>query len=84
MAKDAGLPAVVFSIGHPPLWRQQLSAQGTAVTRDGRSGATFSYGVYRAFSKPPIAALNPVLGRISGTAVVGMLLPVFNLQDLIM
>jgi phosphatidylserine/phosphatidylglycerophosphate/cardiolipin synthase-like enzyme len=64
----AALPPAVFSIGQPPLWSQQLSAQGTAVTRDGRSGATFSYGVYRAFSKPPIAALNPLLGLIGGTA----------------
>lgn len=62
------LPPAVFSIGQPPTWRQQLSAQGTAVTRDGRSGATFSYGVFRAFSKPPIAALNPLLGLIGGTA----------------
>jgi hypothetical protein len=66
LTRAAPSPAV-YSIGQPPLWRQQLSAQGSAVTRDGRSGATFSYGVFRAFSKPPIAAFNPVLGLIGGT-----------------
>ncbi len=57
----------VFSIGQPPIWRQQLSAQGTAFTQGGHYGGTFSYGVFRSFSKPPIAALNPLLGLIGGT-----------------
>src|SRR5690242_21710858 len=56
----AGLPPAVFSIGQPPIWRQQLSAQGSLVTNDGRSGATLSYGVFHSFNKPPIAAFNPV------------------------
>ncbi|HEY4129771.1 MAG TPA: hypothetical protein VGM50_04110, partial [Gemmatimonadaceae bacterium] len=47
-------PAAVFSIGQPPIWRQQLSAQGTAYSQGGHSGATFSYGVFHAFNKPPI------------------------------
>lgn len=63
-------PPPAFSIGQPPIWRQQLSAQATAVTADGRSGATFSYGVFHSFNKPPIAAFNPVLGLIGGTAEV--------------
>jgi hypothetical protein len=62
-----GAPAAVFSIGQPPIWRQQLSAQGTAVTRDGRAGATFSYGAFHSFNKPPITAFNPLLGVIGGT-----------------
>jgi phosphatidylserine/phosphatidylglycerophosphate/cardiolipin synthase-like enzyme len=57
----------VFSIGQPPIWRQQLSAQGTAYAQNGRSGATFSYGVFHAFNKPPIQAFNPLLGVIGGT-----------------
>jgi len=61
------LAPAIFSIGQPPLGRQQLSAQGTLVARDGGSGATFSYGVFRAFSKPPIPAFNPLLGLIGGT-----------------
>jgi len=60
-------PLAVFSIGQPPIWRQQLSAQGTAYTHSGRSGATFSYGVFHAFNKPPIEAFNPLLGIIGGT-----------------
>src|SRR5947209_5023409 len=60
-------PPEVLSIGQPPIWRQQLSAQGTAYTQSGRSGATFSYGVFHAFNKPPVAAFNPVLGAIGGT-----------------
>src|SRR5678810_1397508 len=60
-------PPVVFSIGQPPIWRQQLSAQGTAYTQSGRYGGTLSYGVYHAFNKPPIAAFNPLLGVIGGT-----------------
>ena len=60
-------PSPVFSIGQPPIWRQQVSAQGTAVTRDGRFGGTFSYGVFHAFNKPPIQAFNPLLGVIGGT-----------------
>ena len=66
LARPAPPPAVV-SIGQPPLWRQQLSAQGTVYARGGRSGATFSYGVSRSFSKPPADAFNPLLGIIGGT-----------------
>ena len=62
-----GPAPAVFSIGQPPIWRQQLSAQGTAVAHSGRSGATLSYGVFHSFNKPPIAAFNPVLGLIGGT-----------------
>jgi phosphatidylserine/phosphatidylglycerophosphate/cardiolipin synthase-like enzyme len=57
----------MFSIGQPPIWRQQLSAQGTAYTRDGRYGGTFSYGIYHAFNKPPIPEFNPLVGLIGGT-----------------
>jgi phosphatidylserine/phosphatidylglycerophosphate/cardiolipin synthase-like enzyme len=62
-----GAPRSVFSIGQPPIWRQQFSAQGTAYTRDGRYGGTFSYGVFHALNKPPITAFNPLLGVIGGT-----------------
>jgi phosphatidylserine/phosphatidylglycerophosphate/cardiolipin synthase-like enzyme len=63
-----GQTAPVFSIGQPPIWRQQLTAQGgTAFTDGDRSGATFSYGVFHALNKPPIQALNPLLGLIGGT-----------------
>jgi len=61
------LPPPVFSIGQPPIWRQQVSAQGTAVAQNGRFGGTFSYGVFHAFNKPPIQAFNPLLGLIGGT-----------------
>ena len=58
----------VFSIGQPPIWRQQFSVQGgTAFTDADRSGATFSYGVFHSLNKPPIQALNPLLGLIGGT-----------------
>ena len=58
----------VFSIGQPPIWRQQFTAQGgTALTDADRSGATFSYGVFHSLNKPPIQALNPLLGIIGGT-----------------
>ena len=57
----------VFSIGQPPIWRQQLSAQGTAYSQSGHYGETFSYGVFHAFNKPPIDAFNPLLGLIGGT-----------------
>jgi len=60
-------PPPVFSIGQPPIWRQQLSAQGTANGQGGHSGATFSYGVFHAVNKPPIQAFNPLLGIIGGT-----------------
>ena len=63
----SGPPAAVFSIGQPPIWRQQLSVQGTAYTQSGRYGGTFSYGVFHSFNKPPIAAFNPLLGVIGGT-----------------
>jgi phosphatidylserine/phosphatidylglycerophosphate/cardiolipin synthase-like enzyme len=59
--------SAVFSIGQPPIWQQQLSAQGTAYTQSGRYGATFGYGVFHAFNRPPITAFNPVLGLIGGT-----------------
>ena len=36
-------PAPVFSIGQPPIWRQQLTAQGTAYSDDDHWAiATFS------------------------------------------
>ena len=57
----------VFSIGQPPIWRQQLTAQGTAYSQGDRAGATLSYGVFHSLNKPPIAALNPLLGLIGGT-----------------
>jgi len=59
----------VYSIGQPPIWHQQLTAQGTAFTQTsgGHSGATFSYGIFRAVSRPPMDALNPVLGFLGGT-----------------
>ena len=60
-------PAPVFSIGQPPIWRQQLSAQGTAFSQAGGSGATFSYGVFHSLNKPPIQALNPLIGALGGT-----------------
>ncbi|HXT14289.1 MAG TPA: hypothetical protein VN706_01580 [Gemmatimonadaceae bacterium] len=59
--------AAVFSIGQPPIWRQQFSAQGTAYAQGGRYGATFSYGAFHSFNKPPITAFNPLLGVIGGT-----------------
>lgn len=60
-------PSPVFSIGQPPIWRQQLSAQGTAIGQGGHSGATFSYGFFHSVNKPPIQAFNPLLGIIGGT-----------------
>jgi hypothetical protein len=63
----SALPPAVFSIGQPPIWRQQLSAQGTAYVRSGRHGATFSYGAFCSFNKPPVTALNRVLGVLGGT-----------------
>src|SRR4029079_7007121 len=62
-----GPPSAVFSLGQPPIWRQQLSAQGTVPTQGDRSGATFSYSVFHSFNKPPITAFNPLLGIIGGT-----------------
>src|SRR5689334_7195274 len=64
---QTSLPAPVFSIGQPPIWRQQLTAQGTAYNQSDRYGATFSYGVFHSLNKPPIQALNPLLGIIGGT-----------------
>lgn len=66
-SSHAGPPPEVFSIGQPPIWRQQLSAQGTAYTRDSRYGATFSYGTFHSFNRPPTIAFNPLLGLIGGT-----------------
>ena len=60
-------PTPVFSIGQPPIWRQQFTAEGTAYSQGARSGATLSYGVFHSLSKPPIQALDPVLGLIGGT-----------------
>ena len=60
-------PPAVFSIGQPPIWRQQLSAQGMAYGEGDRSGATFSYGVFHSFNKPPTQPFNPLLGLIGGT-----------------
>ncbi len=63
-------PAPVFSIGQPPIWRQQLALQGgTALSGGGRSrnDATFSYGVFHSLNKPPLDAFNPLLGLIGGT-----------------
>jgi len=60
-------PVPVFSIGQPPIWRQQLTVQGTAFNQDDRYGATLSYGVFHSLNKPPIQALNPLLGLIGGT-----------------
>jgi len=61
-------PPAVFSIGQPPIWRQQLTAQGgTAFSEEDRTGATLSYGVFHSLNKPPIQALNPLLGVIGGT-----------------
>src|SRR5205823_7365153 len=36
--QSAPPPAPVFSIGQPPIWRQQLTAQGTAYSQGDRSG----------------------------------------------
>jgi phosphatidylserine/phosphatidylglycerophosphate/cardiolipin synthase-like enzyme len=63
----ASPPSPVFSIGQPPIWRQQLTAQGTVYSHGGQSGATFSYGIFHSLNKPPIQAFNPVLGVIGGT-----------------
>src|SRR5690242_18678271 len=63
----ARLQSTVFSIGQPPIWRQQLAAQATAFNQAGRFGATFSYGVFHSFNKPPITAFNPLIGLIGGT-----------------
>ena len=59
--------ALPFSIGQPLIWRQQFSVEATAYAQGVRAGTTLSYGVYQAFNKPPIAALNPLLGVIGGT-----------------
>ncbi|HKN67388.1 MAG TPA: hypothetical protein VJW73_13990 [Gemmatimonadaceae bacterium] len=61
------VPAPLFSIGQPPIWRQQITAQGTAYSEGDRAGATLSYGVFHSLNKPPIQALDPVLGLIGGT-----------------
>ena len=67
-AAQSAPPAPVFSIGQPPIWRQQLTAQGGTAFSDGdSSGATFSYGVFHSLNKPPIQALDPLLGLIGGT-----------------
>jgi hypothetical protein len=60
-------PTPVFSIGQPPIWRQQISVQATAYTQEGGSGSTFSYGVFHSLNKPPADAFNPLLGIIGGT-----------------
>ena len=66
-AQTSAPSAPVFSSGQPPIWRQQVTAQGTAYSQDDRSGATVSYGVFHSLDKPPIQALDPVLGLIGGT-----------------
>src|SRR6185437_16334600 len=60
---------LIYSIGQPPIWRYHLAAQATAFTQThgGHSGATFSYGIFHSVNKPPMDALNPVLGFIGGT-----------------
>ena len=67
--QTASAAAPVFSIGQPPIWRQQLTAQGTAFSQqDGAAAsATFSYGVFHSLNKPPIQAFDPLLGVIGGT-----------------
>jgi hypothetical protein len=60
-------PVPVFSIGQPPIWRQQISLQGTALSHGDRSGATVTYGLFHSLNKPPIQAFNPLLGIIGGT-----------------
>src|SRR5690349_10077204 len=67
LAAQSAPPGPVFSIGQPPIWRQHLTVQGTAYSQGDRSGATFSYGVFHSLNKPPIQALNPLLGIIGGT-----------------
>src|SRR5439155_6174455 len=52
-------PAPVFSIGQPPSWRQQLTAQGTAYSQGDRSGATFSYGVFHSLPRPHMRSRLP-------------------------
>lgn len=66
-SRSSSPAAPIFSIGQPPIWRQQLTAQGTAFGQGDRSGATVSYGVFHSLNKPPIQALNPLLGLIGGT-----------------
>ncbi len=66
-AQTSAPSAPVFSIGQPPIWRQQITAQGTVYSQDDRSGATLSYGVFHSLNKPPIQALDPVLGLVGGT-----------------
>jgi phosphatidylserine/phosphatidylglycerophosphate/cardiolipin synthase-like enzyme len=60
-------PAPVFSVGQPPIWRQHVALQGTAYGSSGDEGATLTYGIFRAFSKPPSNAFNPVLGIVGAT-----------------
>src|SRR5687767_1245942 len=60
-------PAPVFSIGQPPLWRQHIALQGTFHPDHDAPGPTLTYGLFRAFSKPPSNAFNPVLGIIGVT-----------------
>ena len=61
-------PTPAFSIGQPPIWRQQFTVQGgTAFSDRDLSGATFSYGLFHSLNKPPIQALDPLLGLIGGS-----------------
>src|SRR5436305_13471098 len=60
-------PVAVFSIGQPPIWRQQISLQGTALSHGNHSGATVTYGVFHSLNKPPIQSFNHFLGLIGGT-----------------
>lgn len=59
--------APVFSIGQPPLWRQHLALQGTLRPDRDAAGPTLTYGLFRAFTRPPSNAFNPVLGIIGVT-----------------
>src|SRR5947208_1496246 len=60
-------PTPVFSIGQPPIWRQHFALQGTVHRSSDAGDATFTYGLFHSFNKPPIQALNPLLGILGGT-----------------
>jgi phosphatidylserine/phosphatidylglycerophosphate/cardiolipin synthase-like enzyme len=61
------LPAPVYSIGQPPIWRHGIAMLGTVFSRGDASPATGSYGVFRAITRPPSNAFNPVLGVVGVT-----------------
>jgi hypothetical protein len=60
-------PASVFSTGQPPIWRQHIALQGTAYRTSDVTDATFTYGLFHSFNKPPSNAFNPVLGIVGAT-----------------